>query len=1142
MLVSRTGLILVLALLVAPLCLAELGYTPVWDVSGKGGFSAPNMILNPAPGITAGIVVMEVDFGVVCFDAYGKRLWDHPMAPPSSAAPAIADIDGDGQEDVVAVDSKGNLVALDRDGTLKWRVDGATARVVADSRPAIADLDGDGRPEIIVGDTAGTVSCFAHDGALYWQFSGNGTQMGPVLIADLYDLPGQEIIVTSHDFHIYALSAQGRWLWDIYTADDLYPNSTPILADVNGDNTPELYVGGGLHHFYGIDLATGRVATAENIYLHINGAISAGDIDGDGSDEVVFGTKGGAVWCHGAEGFKWTRELRHSYVYTAPLLVDCHPSPGLEVVIHSAAGDLKVLDGRGEVILSENTTVRPTGTPLIGDLDNDGMLEILTSSLAGALQGNGNMVWASLGVKTPSDMAFPKTLGRDRPQTGQWPETLSFAPLPVPQHRSEAGPGTIAPVGQLAALSGTNTWRFDVDNPEEKRLLMLAEIADPQGVNQTFARHVLGKRARTSVSFNIGQSGAKKSGRYNVTLQLLDAEKRIVRSSREHTIVYKGLKTDEDYLESVLDETEQAVQVWKASNPSTAGHFELELVALKGMLSGLDGLPPESQTDASMQLRRKAKRLRDLAVAGTALAPTGSFFAWKFCPWAYFDATETLPAPASTTEKLEASLLVGEYESLALNLTNVSGHAFDIRVTCGEVEGPSPVQAKDHIEFRRAVTVPNLRRKTVADALPALDEAGLLRIGSLESQQLWITLNAEGLTPGAYTIPITMTSVEPDATEVTIPLVVTVHDLALPRPRPLRFCQWAPGSGVLGIQNDAILADQVAHGVSVHLGASPGAAIDADGNLTGPLNFEAHDASVKRLSPHGFLLFVGAQGSVSGAPMFSEAWKKGYIAFLREWVKHMEELGLGYGDWALYPYDEPSTPYTETSLNLVKVAKATREADPNILIYTDPTSGTTMESVEMWTGLIDIWCPSAELLERLGPELVPVAKRVGKEVWFYDASGRSKTLSSLGIYRWRFWYAWNQGFTGAGWWTYAHGEDQWSGWNEFGDQFSTVYAGTNGVVTSKRWEAAREGIEDYELLWLLRDAIAEAEKRGAAGPNLDEARAALAEVPKAIEKALLLSGRRLPLTPDSVPLYEETTSTLEAARQRLIKACLGLKP
>ena len=123
---------------------------------------------------------------------------------------------------------------------------------------------------------------------------------------------------------------------------------------------------------------------------------------------------------------------------------------------------------------------------------------------------------------------------------------------------------------------------------------------------------------------------------------------------------------------------------------------------------------------------------------------------------------------------------------------------------------------------------------------------------------------------------------------------------------------------------------------------------------------------------------------------------------------------------------------------------------------------------------------------------LPVAKRVGKEVWFYDASGRSRTLSSLGLYRWRFWYAWNLGLTGAGWWTYAYGDHSWDGRNAMGDYFSTVYQSPGARVTSKRWEVAREGIEDYEILYLLREAIQRAERKGVSGSAVSEAKRLLA--------------------------------------------------
>jgi hypothetical protein len=356
------------------------------------------------------------------------------------------------------------------------------------------------------------------------------------------------------------------------------------------------------------------------------------------------------------------------------------------------------------------------------------------------------------------------------------------------------------------------------------------------------------------------------------------------------------------------------------------------------------------------------------------------------------------------------------------------------------------------------------------------------------------------------------------------------------------MCVWSSEGGDLGTQKEVVLRDLVQHGVTVFLAPPPKATFDENGKMLGEPDFAEHDEVVRRLSPHGFLLFLGPQGQVAGPPFLSEPWKGAFIRYLRAWSAHMKELGLGYDAWGLYPYDEPSTPFAETTLNLVAVATVVREADPSILIYTDPTSGTTMESVKMLTGLIDLWQPSSELLERLGPELVPEAKRVGKEVWFYDAAGGAKTLSCLGMYRHRYWFAWQQGLTGVGWWVYSqHGEDRWEGPNKTGDFFATVYDGPEGPITSKRWEASREGVEDYEYLCLLRDAIRSAEERGASEEQLADARQLLRELPDEIERALVSTGRRLPLTPDSVQVYKRVTDSLDEARRRIVESCLALR-
>ena len=1115
-----------------------LAYDIAWTFPGDGGFSAANVIRDIKTGKTLGIVACQGAIGVVCVDLKGNRLWEHRMVPLVTAAPAVADINGDGLEEVIAADSDGNLVALSGDGKPIWaaRLPGG---VVADSCPAVAELTGDGKQEILVGDTTGTLSCFDSQGTMLWQFSGDEGQMSPMLIADIYDTPGKEIIIGSQDRHVYVLTAQGRWIWDYSTANDMFPNSTPILADVDKNNVPELYVGGGLHHFYRFDLINHKAVLEENVYLHINGSISAADLDGDGMDEVVFGNKTGGLWRYGAEGFKWTKEFRKSGFYAAPLFVNLDEDPGLEIIMHSVSNDVQILKADGSLLLAATTPCPSNATPLVGDFDDDGMLEIIATQ-PGWNAGKGMIAWVELGVPYRKNPLLPDAFAGNRARTGRAPEAKDYPLLPTPRTTPGTADGAgVVSVGEQRVLSGANTWRFDVTNPNQQRLVLTTCLTYPDGVTRQFVRHVMVPTKRVTISFDVATPGA-----CNTENTLLQADGLGVVVTEKKTLTFEGFTGDEKYLNSVVFAgIEEDIRVWRATNARCASYAFAELLALRGRLAQVAQEKGAERTALMTDLRDRAERLRHLVRAAKTLASTGNFFAWEFTPWAYFDNHDSLPDSESLTTGLNASLCMEEYKSFAVNLTNVCERTLDVRVLCDKLEGPETYPVMDHVQFRRAITVPTERRELVSDALPLLDQASTISIASLESQQLWITVNAVGMKPGKYTANLHIKSVEVVPTDISLPITFTVHDLALPRPRPLRFCLWTSEGGDMGTGQDYVLKDLVEHGTTVFLGTSPSAECNAQGELTGKVDFTAHDKSVARLTPHGIILFGSPQNFLLGQPILSEPWRKAFVAYMRAWSMHMKELGVDYSAWAVYPYDEPSTPFNETLLNLVEVAKLVRETDPKIRIYADPTSGTTMQSVEMLKDLVGIWCPSSELLDRLGTELVPALHRMNKEVWFYDAPGRAKTLSSLGHYRWWFWYAWAQDFTGAGWWCYGahHGASRWDGPDKTEGFFSTVYEGQGSVVASKRWEASREGVTDYEYLYLLRQCISDAEKKGIPADKLADAKKMLHDVPAEYEPLLRRMDERLLLTPDSVPAYKQMTGKLDEVRRAIVEMCLRLK-
>ncbi|MCD6361190.1 MAG: DUF4091 domain-containing protein, partial [Armatimonadetes bacterium] len=92
-------------------------------------------------------------------------------------------------------------------------------------------------------------------------------------------------------------------------------------------------------------------------------------------------------------------------------------------------------------------------------------------------------------------------------------------------------------------------------------------------------------------------------------------------------------------------------------------------------------------------------------------------------------------------------------------------------------------------------------------------------------------------------------------------------------------------------------------------------------------------------------------------------------------------------------------------------------------------------------------------------------------LWGYQVLG--KTSDPLRNHRLSFWDCWRKGITGQGFWCYAdaHGSN-WDPYDEGKGDYSPVYDGDEReLIPSRRWEAWREGVEDYTLLWMLRRAV-----------------------------------------------------------------------
>jgi hypothetical protein len=121
----------------------------------------------------------------------------------------------------------------------------------------------------------------------------------------------------------------------------------------------------------------------------------------------------------------------------------------------------------------------------------------------------------------------------------------------------------------------------------------------------------------------------------------------------------------------------------------------------------------------------------------------------------------------------------------------------------------------------------------------------------------------------------------------------------------------------------------------------------------------------------------------------------------------------------------------------------------------------------------------------------------GQALWTYanPPVGLPSKTSPYVYYRLPVWTCWQERMTGYSTWTYKNARWDSEG---IGPNWGLVYRSNDDacpphvsrrelVVPSKRWEACREGVEDYAYLHMLREAIDEAQSRGADTTTIEQA-------------------------------------------------------
>jgi len=431
----------------------------------------------------------------------------------------------------------------------------------------------------------------------------------------------------------------------------------------------------------------------------------------------------------------------------------------------------------------------------------------------------------------------------------------------------------------------------------------------------------------------------------------------------------------------------------------------------------------------------------------------------------------------------------GEYESAALNIINCSDETMKMTVSVSGLSGPARQEIGSDKTFtiRRAVYVKGSRIGSIADAL-VLQNKHPFNLAPGELTQIWLTIFNPQLSSGKYGGNVTVSATTAEGKMLpaeSVPIVIEVSENNFPDKIALKTCNWS----YYQVASAAEMAEDLrSHYTDVYVIPAQDLpflrfASDPPGMMREPDYTRLDEVLVQHKYAQTYL--IGLNFSIAGKDFgrfgnvqwMTPAWKEVFSSWLRNLVAHLRGWGVGYDRFVLYPYDE------SIADDYYELAKLIKQVDPKIRLYAN-SFGKGPKEFKRFRELIDVWCLQDSHCVRY-PDWFETIKSFGKELWAYECLRPMKAMEPYSYYRLLPWRVFKRGQTGAGFWIYYYGLDFEPGavpWNDtlrphgfsgvvYGAKASPVPELGENIVPSRRWEAWREGVEDYQYLYELQRQI-----------------------------------------------------------------------
>ncbi|NML40496.1 hypothetical protein HHL17_25090 [Chitinophaga sp. G-6-1-13] len=201
--------------------------------------------------------------------------------------------------------------------------------------------------------------------------------------------------------------------------------------------------------------------------------------------------------------------------------------------------------------------------------------------------------------------------------------------------------------------------------------------------------------------------------------------------------------------------------------------------------------------------------------------------------------------------------------------------------------------------------------------------------------------------------------------------------------------------------------------------------------------------------------------SKKGNDLMSDSWKQAFLNWYDAIIPALQQQGITADNVYLYPFDEIKPAQLPVYKQFAGWIRSVRK---NAKLFATVSNVASLNVIAEQTDVMQLYNDD---------RILSAWRRLGNgpsRVWMYSTGKPTKSLSPNGYYRLMAWHAFAENITGIGFWQYAdvgHEQGAESVWSDFDGRsadYAVVYDEGSRVISSRRWEGFRMGVEDYMLL------------------------------------------------------------------------------